>query len=1172
MLFRSQSPARPTQIDQAARTTRNSSHSGSITRNLHLLSCVGLVGLVGAWGSGEARAQAQVRDYTRPLLVLNPPGHHAPVRSLLFTPDGDQLLSGGMDKIAQVWDVRAARPERVRTLRPPQWRGLAGSIRAMALSPIAMAQNQRWLAVGGMGVENQGGTIVLFRYPGLASFQTGDLAGYLYSGTRGAAEPQGHTDGITALAFSPDGQTLASAGLDAKVVLWDMATRRPRAVLAGQTRAVNALAFLPGGNRVATGGEDGILRVWDVNQPAAPILSSPARGDAEDPLSFAIRALAITPDGRFVLVGRSNGEILRHDTANPANLIVLSRDADDEVRSLSVSPDGSKLLSTRDRGIPRPNDVPRPVSTIELRDLPEGGNRRVLLETPNLSYATAFRPDGKAVAVSGGDTHSVFLIRLDNPGGNPAIVDLKGNGRAIWDVGFTADSQGLGYSWTAPERADAPATYWGFGLVNRNPTTYERASLRRALSTWEGWTVTTPVDPFTVDVTNPQGRGFRIKLDANRDGRWWCYSLVPPGPGHLQPVVAIGCQAGVAIHELQTGGRTRMLAGHAGPVLALAPSPDGRWLATGSADQTIRLWSLKGCEARPMMGAAFDKAADGTTATVSRVDRFSFAEAMGLKVGDIGRKFALGDNFVPRDEFLTKMDAAEPGTPVQLEVSRRIKLPMGWTVNDVVRLGSTRRETPALTLFLGEDREWVLWMPQGFYDTSIAGDRSLLGWHQNVASVFGPWPAPTIDRPPPTDFFAIDRFEAELRRPALINQVLALGDVPAALGAVITAEPSALVQRDQPPTIEIEASSPRQSDGSIVAVAPPAAAAAAAPRPVSLLLAAAQFGRPIVRYLIQVDSKIVQTIAVQPSERVTSTPPLDLPPGRHTVVVKAINDQGKERIARQEYVSPVAAARPEPAAKPRKLHLIALGAETFAGSGLPAIPHAGRDVQALAPFLAEHWYDGPAQGVFESSRVETNLLAGAQATSEKFLDKLDALQDKLDRKELSDGDWVVLVIESHALNFDKSMFLVGSDASSSAPPKPAISARDLATRLGNLAHYGCKVLVLIDAVHPGTTTDLKDWVRHLQVDQDVVAFVASSHGPSQTHLANGAFAWGVLQCLDVAGQSRQRAEPDAPFSLFDFQDGVKQTVLEVTRRRQNAACYVPDSISLKIPLLDPRGR
>ena len=418
-------------------------------------------------GADRAEGQAEIRNLTQPIPVVNTGGHSAPVRSLIFaSPDGGQLLSAGFDKIVNVWNLRDAHPSVVATIRPRIWRGNAGAIYALALSPVAEPDGQRILAAAGIGLHTNRGEIGLFRFPGANNLPTGDLLPLLPGGQPGV-NPVGHTMSVMSLAFHPRGVFLASASNDRTVRVWDLRVRRTVALLNGHTDAVNAVAYLPDGNHLVSGGADGRVILWDVNRRAivAQALPNPARRRAADPGGDAINALAVSPDGRYVVIGRENGDLIRYNAANlqGERLLPKANNRQGAVEALAISPDGKWLATSLvSFALARASDRPRVECDVELRTMPDGAIRAPLATASNLVVACAFTPDSRRVAFSGGDLQGITIRNVLDL--NAPAVELTGAGSSLWDVGFSGDSAAIGFARTRPDLADPPSAYEDFDL------------------------------------------------------------------------------------------------------------------------------------------------------------------------------------------------------------------------------------------------------------------------------------------------------------------------------------------------------------------------------------------------------------------------------------------------------------------------------------------------------------------------------------------------------------------------------------------------------------------------------------------------------------------------------------------------------------------------------------
>ena len=131
-----------------------------------------------------------------------------------------------------------------------------------------------------------------------ASFATSDQerVRWLETRTWSGRDLRNHEQAIVAIAFSPDGKTLASASADQSVAL-EFADGRPPVKLTGHTGAVVDVAFSPAGDRVLTASEDGTARVWD------PALA--AAFDVIDPFGGRVDGARFLDANRIALFGLS---------------------------------------------------------------------------------------------------------------------------------------------------------------------------------------------------------------------------------------------------------------------------------------------------------------------------------------------------------------------------------------------------------------------------------------------------------------------------------------------------------------------------------------------------------------------------------------------------------------------------------------------------------------------------------------------------------------------------------------------------------------------------------------------------------------------------------------------------------------------------------------------------
>jgi WD40 repeat protein len=226
---------------------------------------------------------------------------------------------------------------------------------------------------------------------------------------------QGHVDMLNAVAVSPDGRILASAGHDRVVKLWDLAGRRVVRSLIAHTATIRGLSFSPDGRTLASGSADGTIVLWDAGSGAE---LRALHGDA-----YSFWRIQFSPDGRTLAAGGQGGLVKLWDVATGKEKDPLHGHTG-VVPCVAYSPDGGLLASGGED------------KTIRLHVLSRGSTRTLKgLAGVN---DVAFSRDGRMVAAVGDAEDST--VRL---------WDLE-KGTVLTLPGHTGRVNGVAFSPAAP--------------------------------------------------------------------------------------------------------------------------------------------------------------------------------------------------------------------------------------------------------------------------------------------------------------------------------------------------------------------------------------------------------------------------------------------------------------------------------------------------------------------------------------------------------------------------------------------------------------------------------------------------------------------------------------------------------------------------------------------------
>ncbi|MGH7195058.1 MAG: caspase family protein, partial [Candidatus Saccharimonadales bacterium] len=579
-----------------------------------------------------------------------------------------------------------------------------------------------------------------------------------------------------------------------------------------------------------------------------------------------------------------------------------------------------------------------------------------------------------------------------------------------------------------------------------------------------------------------------------------CYCWLPGADG--QPAaVAVGTDVHNDIYlcRLTVKGACpilRRFRGHADFVTSLGASRDGRYLASGSADGTIRLWSLSNYLAgrAPAGRWGAELAVQGEQLTVTRLDPAGPLFFKGVREGDMLRSIAWFDERA--GEVRQERPAEMLGTLNNISWQTQVLFRFSRGDDDRSPFQLLPAWQPLAQLFVSDQDEWAYWTPEGYYDASANG-HTLFGWQVNRGLLAAP------------DFFRADQFRKNLERPDVMERLLSTGSLNAALLQARVEpprQPDLLVAEQIEATQRISIMTPRMGD-SVDKTSATVRALIELPKQGELVQAKA-----FANGVVAAERRLVEQREVDGRLQLLYEWRAGLP-AEARVMIQIVAGTKANTVA----LDSVFIERPkaEQAARPPRLYVLSVGVDQYRDPAIQPLRYAVADARSIVDLMR-----AKAPGLYDLAA--TTLQTNEQVTRQQWQTTFAEMSQRL-KGDAQPDDLFLIFMAGHGLvdPEERQYYFASYDLSADEVLRGvytgSISWRDFEL----LADVPCRKLAFLDTCHSGAiqplrTRDLKAAIRALQ--EDVVLTVAASAGNERSEekpaWQHGAFTKTLLEGLE----------------------------------------------------------